>query len=173
MHFKQHSSEDVDLAEVLQLIQTAFAYMDERIDPPSSMHRLSIRALADQCNTGEIWSMHAPRTRAAHQQTPSPGNQIVACMALKEKADALYMGKLSVASTHRNQGLGTRMIQLAEQRANSLGKAYLELETRIELLENHAYFEKRGFIKTGEGKHDGYQHPTYLVMRKPASARSH
>lgn len=168
MHFKQHSSEDADLADVLKLIQTAFAYMDERIDPPSSMHRLSIRALADQCNTGEIWSMHDPNMRAAHQQTPCTGNHIVACMALRQKADALYMGKLSVANTHHNQGLGTRMIQLAEQRAKRHGKAYLELETRIELLENHAYFEKRGFIKTGEGMHDGYRHPTYIIMRKSA-----
>lgn len=37
--------DDPCLAEVLALIRCSFAYMDGRIDPPSSMHRLTLSAL--------------------------------------------------------------------------------------------------------------------------------
>jgi phosphinothricin acetyltransferase len=41
----------------------------------------------------------------------------------------------------------------------------LELETRIELTENHATFARMGFIKTAETAHPGYERPTSIKMR--------
>ena len=40
------ASDTAALAQVLRLIQTSFAYMTGRIDPPSSMHQLTVSALA-------------------------------------------------------------------------------------------------------------------------------
>ena len=51
-------------------------------------------------------------------------------------------------------------------RAQFLGHSEIVLETRIELTENHATFAHMGFVKTREGAHDGYDHPTYIEMRK-------
>lgn len=53
--------------------------------------------------------------------------------------------------------------------ARALGFPRLELETRIELTENHRAFEKMGFHKTGETAHDGYAHPTSITMQKALS----
>ena len=128
--------------------------MDERIDPPSSMHRLTAEDIAAQCESGEVWSM---------------GNPPVACVLTKVKNDALYVGKLAVAETHRGKGLASKLIQLAERRAVEKSLNNLELESRIELVENHRLFEKLGFRKTAEGRHDGYTKSTYIVMRKPVS----
>ena len=58
------------------------------------------------------------------------------------------------------------LIGLAEERAVSLGLSGLELETRVELVENHATFRRLGFSKTGEGMHDGFDQPTFILMRK-------
>ena len=44
-----------DWEAVLQLIRESFAFMDARIDPPSSMHRLSVADLAVQAREGELW----------------------------------------------------------------------------------------------------------------------
>ena len=61
---------------------------------------------------------------------------------------------------------GAALIDLAEARAQALGLEALDLETRIELRENHATFARLGFEKVGEGRHQGYDRSTYVIMRK-------
>lgn len=137
---------------VLTLIQDAFAYMAPRIDPPSSMHRLTVESIKEHCKTGEVWVI---------------GDRPDACIFLRSKSDCLYMGRLAVREDMRGKGLAKSLIQLAEQRAVEHGFAVLELETRIELTENHRTFERMGFVKTGDGTHEGFDRPTYIIMRKP------
>ena len=52
--------DDPRLAEILALIRAAFAYMEGRIDPPSSMLRLDPGAVQRQARTGEIWALCGP-----------------------------------------------------------------------------------------------------------------
>lgn len=152
---RQHHPNDADLVlvadQILKLIQTSFAYMDTRIDPPSSMHRLDANAITTHCGDGEVWSI---------------GNPVNACMFLKLKPDTLYMGRLAVSSELRNRGIARTLIALAEQRAQFHSRNTLEIETRVELVDNQQFFQRLGFIKTADGTHDGYQQPTYVVMQK-------
>ena len=46
------------------------------------------------------------------------------------------------------------------------GLTTLELQSRIELLENHAAFTAMGFVKTAETAHPGYDRPTTFTFRK-------
>ncbi|MGA1181483.1 MAG: GNAT family N-acetyltransferase, partial [Marivivens sp.] len=64
-----------DLPATLALIQSTFAFMEGRIDPPSSMYRLTVDDLAES----EVWVIGTPP---------------LACIVLTPKADALYLGKL-------------------------------------------------------------------------------
>lgn len=143
--------DDAALGEVLKLIQTSFAYMESRIDPPSSMHRLTLASISKHCESGEVWTI---------------GEPIQACIFLTYQKDALYLGKMAVASEARGKGYGRDLIVLAEHRAKALGFKVLELNTRIELIENHRIFEKFGFIKSAENAHPGYDRPTYITMHK-------
>jgi hypothetical protein len=43
------------------------------------------------------------------------------------------------------------------------------LQTRVELVENHAAFSRMGFAKTGESAHPGYDRPTSITMRRAVS----
>jgi GNAT superfamily N-acetyltransferase len=139
--------------EVLNLIQTSFAYMESRIDPPSSMHSLSVENISEHSKVGEIWVIES-------DDIP------IACMFLTPKAHALYLGKLAVSDTYRGLGLARKFIECATARAHVLGHNKLELETRIELTENHRAFEKMGFHKTDETAHAGYDRPTSITMQK-------
>ncbi len=140
--------------EILNLIQTCFAYMEARIDPPSSMHQQTLDSISKHSTSGEIWVIE-------NDNTP------VACMFLTPKAHALYLGKLAVSDAYRGQGLARKLIEeCATTRARALGHTKLELETRIELTENHRTFEKMGFHKTDKTAHDGYDHPTSITMQK-------
>ncbi|MEJ6713265.1 MAG: GNAT family N-acetyltransferase [Rhodobacterales bacterium] len=142
-----------DWTAILTLIQTEFADMDARIDPPSSMHLLTVDSIRDHAATGEVW--------VVEQQ-----NAPIGCVFLSAKPDALYVGKLAVSARHRNQGLARVLIDQAEARALALGVTFLELQTRIELTENHAAFTRMGFVKTAESAHDGYNRPTSITMRR-------
>ncbi|WP_172300222.1 GNAT family N-acetyltransferase [Pseudoruegeria sp. HB172150] len=143
-----------DWPSLLALIQAEFAYMEGRIDPPSSMHRLTPEAIAAQAETGEIWVIE-------HGGTPA------ACIFLTPQPPALYLGKLAVSSNHRGQGLARRLIGTAETRARALGLTALKLQTRVELTENHAAFTALGFAITGTTAHEGYDRPTSLTMLRP------
>jgi ribosomal protein S18 acetylase RimI-like enzyme len=67
------------------------------------------------------------------------------------EARRLYLGKLAVSEKMRGQGCARRLVDLAAERARMKGLDILELETRIELQENHETFRKLGFVKAGEG----------------------
>lgn len=142
-----------DFGPVLSLIRAAFAFMEGRIDPPSSMHRLTAAALADHAREAEVW---------VAEETGQP----VACMVLTPRADTLYLGKLAVADTHRGQGLGRQMVDHALARAKALGLPRVTLQTRVELTENHATFEAMDFRKTGATTHAGYDRPTSFTYTR-------
>ncbi|WP_103258445.1 GNAT family N-acetyltransferase [Tabrizicola aquatica] len=146
------ATDPYDWAALLRLIQDAFAFMDSRIDPPSSMHALTPETIAAQARSGEVWAIGTPP---------------LACVFLTPKPGALYIGKLAVAATHRHQGLARSLIDLAETRARALDLPALELQTRIELTENHATFRALGFAETARTAHPGYDRPTSLTFRRP------
>lgn len=143
--------EPYDWTTLLSLIQTEFAFMDGRIDPPSSMHRLTAEDIARQARDEEIWTIGKPP---------------VACVFLTRKGDALYIGKLAVAEHLRGQGLARTMVDLAAHRAKAQGLSVLELQVRVELTENQMAFAAMGFVETGRTAHAGYDRPTSITMQK-------
>ena len=142
-----------DFEAVLALIQASFAYMESRIDPPSSMHRLTAASLAGHAREHELWLIQ-------------DGDDLCACMQFTRRPDCLYVGKLAVSTNYRRHGLAARLMQHAEERARALTLPALELQARVELIENHATFAAMGFVKTGETAHPGYSRPTSITMRK-------
>jgi ribosomal protein S18 acetylase RimI-like enzyme len=135
---------------ILALLHAAFADMATRIDPPSSLRDLTSEALDGQTRAGEIWIIGPP----------------VACIFLTPKPQALYLGKLAVASGYRGTGLARLLIDHAEVRAQDLGLPVLELQTRIELVENHDIFRRLGFRETARTAHSGYDRPTSITFRR-------
>jgi predicted N-acetyltransferase YhbS len=140
-----------DWQALRDLIARAFAGMEGRIDPPSSLHRLTALDIARQAIEGEVWVIGMPA---------------VACVFLTRLPHALYLGKLAVDPAHHRKGHGRALIGLAEDRARQLGLPALELSTRIELVENHATFKALGFVPTASTAHAGFDRPTTLVFTK-------
>lgn len=133
------------------LLTQEFAGMEGRIDPPSSLRDLTASDIAAQSRRGEVWVIGTPP---------------LACVFLSPKPDALYLGKLAVASALRGQGLARHLVDLAQSRARAMGLPRLELQTRVELLENHATFRALGFVETGRTAHPGYSKPTSITFAK-------
>lgn len=153
-------SPDDDMAAVHRLLTDAFAYMAGRIDPPSSLDRMTAADLARAAQTGELWILPGAGTE------PPPGAPL-ACMVLTPEPGRLYLGKLAVAGAARGSGLARRMIAHAVARARALGLPALTLQTRVELTGNHATFTRLGFIETGRTAHPGFDRPTSVTFTRP------
>lgn len=139
---------------VLALLRAEFASMEGRINPPSSLHRLNEAAIAEQARTGEVWLI---------EDTTG----LLACAFFTPKPQALYIGKLAVAAHARGRGLARRLIDTAAARARALGLPALELQSRIELYENHALFRHLGFSMRDATAHPGHDRPTSCTFTRP------
>lgn len=151
MVLTRHTADDPALPAILSLIRDSFAYMDGVIDPPSSMHLLTLDTLRAEAAKQEIWSIGPP---------------LSACAIFTPQADTLYVGKLCVVPTARGQGLSRQLIEHAAQRAHALKLPTLTLQSRIELTENHATFGALGFKEIGCTSHEGYDAATSITFMK-------
>ncbi|UXT23535.1 GNAT family N-acetyltransferase [Agrobacterium tumefaciens] len=140
--------------ELLALIMFSFAYMDGVIDPPSSANRLTLENLAEKARV-EIAFVALDR------------DEIVGCLFCRPEPPAcLYVGKLCVSPKAQGKGIGRMLLEQAEALARELALPALRLETRIELIANHAKFAAWGFVKTAENAHAGYNRTTSIEMTK-------
>ena len=146
---------DQALSEVLTLIRTSFAFMTGRIDPPSSMHQLTVQDLSDQAHASWILAM---------------GDPVEACVVASPLPHALYLGKMAVDAILRGQGVGRLLVAACVEIAREMGHDRLELQVRIELVENQQAFAKMGFVKVSENCHPGYGCVTEITMQKILSA---
>jgi GNAT superfamily N-acetyltransferase len=147
----RHSASDACIEDIYKLIVTSFAYMDTRIDPPSSIHQMTVDDIRAKCQEEELWSI---------------GNPPQACVIFTHRRDCFYIGKLAVDELHRGKGHARTLIDLAVTRAKERGYNCLELETRVELTENRSAFEKLNFVKTDETAHEGYSQATSITMQR-------
>lgn len=139
--------------ELLALILGAFAYMDGRIDPPSSAHALSAQSLQQKIADEFAFGV-------------SDGERLAGCIFCKPESDCLYIGKLAVAPDFQGRGIGRLLLAKAEATARTLDLPALRLLTRIELVDNHRAFATWGFVETGTMCHPGFTRPTAIEMRK-------
>ena len=144
----------VDHAALYALLTEAFAYMADRIAPPSSLTRMTLEDVIQKTEAEDVFVI------TEHQRP-------IACLFGTPADDAYYIGKLAVADHARGQGHARALIDAAERRALALGYNCLELQSRVELVENHATFARMGFVKTGETAHSGYTRPTSFTFRRP------
>ena len=148
------TADDLTVADALDLMRAAFAYMDGRIEPPSSIHRLDLGALRTACTEAEVWAL---------------GHPLLAVVVLTPRPTCLYLGKLAVDPAHRGEGLARILVDHAATRAAALGLSAIELEVRIELTDNQQAFVAMGFSEVARTAHPGFGRPTSITMRRTVS----
>ena len=141
-----------DWETVRALVLDAFAYMQGRIDPPSSALRMTVASLAGDAAAGALF-------------VAEYGGELIGCAFVRPRRDALYVAKLAVRLDLQGRGIGRALMAAARGEARARGLTALELQTRIELSENHAAFARLGFVKVAETAHPGFARPTSITMR--------
>jgi GNAT superfamily N-acetyltransferase len=153
LHCSTAPAHFTDWPALLALLQQSFAYMDSRIDPPSSLKALDAAALQAKAGHETLIVVH-------------DGAILVGCGFVDLRPDCAYLGKLAVAEGWRGRGIARRIVEAAADLARAHGRRVLELQTRVELVENHRSFEALGFVTVARTAHPGYDRPTSLTMRR-------
>lgn len=143
-----------DWEHVLSLLHAAFDYQKDRIDPPSSLYRLDRDSLAR-------------KAADEHLILARIGGELAGCVFVQARGQVLYLGKLAVWPHLQGRRIGALLLEAVERFAAQQGATVLELETRVELTENHETFARLGFTRVSEHAHAGYDRPTYVRMQKP------
>ena len=149
------ASDTAALAQMLTLIQTSFAYMTGRIDPPSSMHQLTATKLAQMAQNSCLLAL---------------GDPVAACLVATPSPHALYLWKIAIAEHLRGRGALRVLLAASEELARSMNLSRLELQVRIELEENQRIFSRCGFVETARTAHPGYDRVTEITMQKELTA---
>lgn len=144
------TADDPDLEHLLPLLGRAFAEMEGRIDPPSSLGALTPTGLARQATEGEIWVIGTPP---------------VACLFLSWRPGALYLHKLATDPGHRGRGHAARLVDLARRRVAARSVCWLDPSSRVELTGTHAALQALGFAEAGRAAHPGFDRPTSITFR--------
>jgi ribosomal protein S18 acetylase RimI-like enzyme len=135
------------------LLRASYAFMEGRIDPPSSIRRMDAHALQTKAREEVLILAH-------------DGDRLVGCAFARLRDDCVYVGKVAVDAAMRRRGVAAKLIAEAEAIARAHGRPFVEIEARVELTENHATFAALGFVKVGESAHAGFDRPTSITMRK-------
>ena len=136
-----------------ELLREAFKYMGGRIDPPSSLGAMGVTDFIQKAQDETLIVAQI-------------NNQLIGCAFAAIRDDCVYLSKVAVHQAYRRQGVTRSLFEAADELARQMGKRFLELQTRIELTENHQAFGALGFIKVAETAHPGYSRTTSITMRR-------
>ena len=136
-----------------ELLREAFKYMGGRIDPPSSLGAMGVTDFIQKAQDETLIVAQI-------------NNQLIGCAFAAIRDDCVYLSKVAVHQAYRRQGVTRSLFEAADELARQMGKECLELQTRIELTENHQAFGALGFIKVAETAHPGYGRTTSITMRR-------
>lgn len=139
--------------DVHALLIACFAPMEGRIDPPSSLQKMTPTSLAEYARAHDFVVL-------------TEGESVVGFGLGEAREKSLYLSKLAVDQNWRGQGRSREIIDLFEKLARNHGLKNLTLQARVELTENHATFRALGFQRTDETRHPGYDRVTSYTFTK-------
>ena len=156
-----------DLADIVALVNSAYRGEDARAAWTHEAdllegQRTDMQSLADELSAPD------PSTILLLRETPA--TSILACVLLqryrdREEALQCHLAMLTVSPTAQARGLGRQMLDVSEdwaRRAGCRGLRITVISRRVELV---AWYERRGFRRTGETKPFPYGDARFGVPR--------
>jgi N-acetylglutamate synthase-like GNAT family acetyltransferase len=97
-----------------------------------------------------------PALIAAGQVWVAVDSGVVGVIVLDHQGDYLQIDNVAVAPERQGTGVGTALLDFAEDRARAVGVPELRLFTHALMTENQAYYTRRGYVQTARTLDDGF-----------------
>jgi ribosomal protein S18 acetylase RimI-like enzyme len=92
---------------------------------------------------------------------------LAGCVQVTDKGGGIaYLGLLSIAPDRQAQGLGRMLIQAAEAHGRKFGARKMEMTVIRQREELVAYYERRGYARTGEERPFPHDDPRFGIPRR-------
>ena len=140
-----------DSVQMAALAQAAYAKYVPRIDrPPAPM-------VAD----------YETVASSQHAWVIDRDGEVVGMLELEPQRDHLLLLNVAVAPSRQGAGLGRLLLDLAESEAVRLGLPEVRLYTNEAMVENLAYYTRRGYTETDRRAEGGFQRVFFTKRFEP------
>jgi ribosomal protein S18 acetylase RimI-like enzyme len=129
---------EADLPAIRRVITAAYARYMSRMDRPPAPLLNDYRA---EIAAGHVWVL---------------GDPVIGVMVLISEEDSLLVENVAVSPADQGTGHGRRLMEFAEQQAQSRGLSRLTLYTNEVMTENLAIYSRLGYRETARRNEDGY-----------------
>lgn len=137
----------------MTLLHRAFAQYRDRLVPASGALSETQESIAALMERGRVLLAKV-------------NDRAVGCVAVEDRGDCVYVGRLAVEPAARGRKLGLALMDAAETEARLMGGKRLRLDCRLALVENRAFFGALGFLEGRHLCHAGFAEPTYVELEK-------
>lgn len=142
-----------EAAAVAGLIRRAFEQYRGRLTPPAAALDVTAATISALMAAGPVLVAVADGALAG-------------CVAVQDKGDFAYAGRLAVDPAARARGVGRALMLAAEAEARALGRHRLRVDCRLVLTRNRHFFGRLGFREGAQRCHPGFTAPTYVELEK-------
>jgi N-acetylglutamate synthase-like GNAT family acetyltransferase len=94
---------------------------------------------------------------SGHAWVAQHGERVVGLLVLEPAEDHLLLENVAVLPQAQGLGVGSRLLQLAEEQARAHGLREIRLYTNEAMTENLGYYPRRGYRETHRATQDGFR----------------
>ena len=139
---------EADLPAIRRVITAAYARYLNRMDRPPAPVLNDYRA---ETAAGQVWVL---------------GEPVIGVIVLISEEGRLMVENVAVNPSAQGAGYGRRLMEFAEQQAQSRGLSRMTLYTNEIMTENLAIYSRLGYRETARRIEDGYRR-VYMDKRLP------
>lgn len=152
-----------DAPTILAITRAAFEQFRDQLDPPSGALHETLERL-----TASAFQPDHGVTLASVEDVPAGALR----WSIPPQRDYLYVGRVAVLPAYRQQGIASALMRWADAYARSLGLPAVQFGVRLQAPENIRFYQRLGYQVIEYAQHAGYDHPTFVWMRKNLASLS-
>jgi ribosomal protein S18 acetylase RimI-like enzyme len=100
---------------------------------------------------------YASAVRSGQAWVAVDGGEIAGYIILAARPGHLLLENVAVRPAAQGRGIGTRLLEFAEDRARGLQLSEIRLYTHETMTENQAFYARRGYAETHRAGQDGFR----------------
>jgi GNAT superfamily N-acetyltransferase len=105
---------------------------------------------------GPVSADYGAAVRRGEAWLAGEGSLAVGLIVLIPEPGCLLLESVAVVPSAQGRGVGTRLLEFAEERARELDLPEIRLYTNAAMTENIAYYSRRGYTETHRGEEHGF-----------------
>jgi predicted N-acetyltransferase YhbS len=143
----------------------------EDADAVTAVARAAFAPYVGRLGDLEPWPMHvdyAEKIGLGHTWVAEDDGDVVGLLVLEPHDDHLLLDIVGIAPDRQGTGLGSRLLDLAEEQARALGLPEVRLYTNVVMTENLAYYPRRGYLETHREQVGPYHRVFFTKTLAPA-----